>query len=282
MAGKLKKYLDKLVLTYKGEYVPTDPVKYPHRFEDVKDIEVAAVIASVFAYGNIKVIFKSLDTIFNSIGSSPFKFAKNFTQKSGERIFHRFVHRFNGKDDLITLFSVLSEIYKKNSSLEDFFLEGFNLSDKNVEAGIAGFSKRIIEKGKRYKTYKKSFNFLFPSPSSGSGCKRFNMFLRWMVRNNDGVDFGLWKSISKSQLVFPLDTHTGRITTLLGLSERKGASWKKALEVTENLKTVDENDPVKYDFALSRLGILKLCPNIKIDFICRECVIYPICKTKGG
>jgi uncharacterized protein (TIGR02757 family) len=123
-----------------------------------------------------------------------------------------------------------------------------------------------------------NFKFLLPLPSRGSACKRLNLFLRWMVRPDDGIDFGIWKKISPSQLIIPLDTHVARIARRIGLTRRTSADWKTALEVTHALRQLDSADPVKYDFAICKLGMLGICPARHDPAKCAACSLNPFCR----
>ncbi len=143
---------------------------------------------------------------------------------------------------------------------------------KALSPGAIYGTKRLPEKA--------GVRFFFPSPSGKSPCKRLNLYLRWMVRRGDDLDFGLWEQVDPARLVIPLDTHVARISRHLGLSQRKTADWKMAEEVTDALKELDPLDPVKYDFSISRLGILERCTKKRSASMCRECVINDVCVIK--
>jgi uncharacterized protein (TIGR02757 family) len=241
------------------------------------------LVSACLAYGNVKQIFKSLENIFTLIGKNPYRFVKNFDTETGNKLFSSFVHRFTRGSDISLLFYYLKQIYIKYPSLEALFMGNYQNSDNTIEKGLTGFSSRILnlDCSPYYNSAlpkNAGIRYLVSSPENKSACKRMNMFLRWMVRRNDGVDFGIWKNVDPSRLVLPLDTHTSRISRYIGLTNRKSADWKTALEITGNLKKLDPGDPVKYDFALSRLGILDKCEHRYKEDICILCELKNVCR----
>ncbi len=235
----MKQNLDDLVKKYETkDFIKDDPIQFPHRFKDKRDIEISAFIASLFAFGKRELFVKQLNYLF-SFAHSPYELISDFKKYNLEG----FLYRFIKSQDTIELLRLLNKLYiLDKSSLEELFFE-----HDLKKATDYFYSNSICPNSP-------GFCFIFAKPEKKSAMKRLNMFLRWMVR--DGiVDFGIWKSIKKSELLIPLDTHVLNISRKFGLLKRKNGDIKSAIELTEKLKEFDENDPVKYDFALFGLGI---------------------------
>ncbi len=232
-----------------------DPIAIVHRFSDEADIETVGLIASAFAYGRVEQIKKSIEAILHKTGHNLFEFINSTSLKEKKKAFLGFKHRFNDGIDVAMLLQSIKIIRNEYGSLEGLFLKGYNEDHLNIKSALHDFTEAFLatEENISYGS-KKSFAFLFPSPMSGSACKRMNMYLRWMVRLNDGVDFGLWKNINPSKLVVPVDTHLAAWGRKMGFTERKSADWKMAEEITKGLKKYDQKDPVKYDFAICSAG----------------------------
>lgn len=242
--AELKEFLDQKYLQYNtADFISEDPISIPHQFTQREDIEIMAFIISTIAWGNRKAIIKSGEKLLQIFGNHPHEFVMNY---EGQPI--HFVHRtFNGTDLSYFILS-LQNIYKKLGSLEVAFSLVNN--QEGVYHRILNFRKHFWELPHEYRTQKHISN-----PEKGASAKRINMFLRWMVRNDGrGVDFGIWKSISTSELYLPLDVHTGNIGRQLGLLTRKQNDWKALEEIQNHLRDFDPIDPVKYDFALFGLG----------------------------
>lgn len=276
--NSLKSLLDGLYNKYSHSYLESDPVYFPHQYNEPLDIEIAGLIASSLAYGKVDLFKPKIAYILSVMGKSPFAYIEGFNPQK-ERRFDDFVYRFNKGEDIVHLLSVIQRMIQESGSIGSFFMECFSPTDPDIEKALASFGQRIldIDCQKAFPDGRLSdgFKFLFPSPGKGA-CKRLNMYLRWMVRK-DSIDFGLWKDIPASKLIMPIDTHVARLSGYLGLSRRKGADWRMAKDVTESLKELDSEDPVKYDFALSRLGILNACPAKRDENKCRECGIRGVC-----
>ena len=238
----------------KTKLVP-DPLQFPHLFEDKKDIEVMAFVASVFAYGNVKQIINSLNTFLLIAKNQPYEFISNISVS--KNLPTNFVHRFYSTKDILHLFQLLNLAYDEYGSLKNLFLTGYHSEEETIKKAITNFNKYFLtEAQKEFKKLSRGIVFMFPLPEKGSACKRMNLFLRWMVRK-DELDFGIWNEIPASKLIIPVDTHIARICKQLKLTKRKNVSWKMAKEITENLKKFDPEDPVKYDFAICHIGMRK-------------------------
>ncbi len=279
----IKPYLDGLYNKYREEYLYTDPLKFAHKYHAPEDREISGFIASALAYGNVKQIDKSVDFILKTMGSSPRDFVDNYTPAAGSKYLEGFKHRFNTGKDICVLLYYFNNIFKKHKSLEGLFLTGYKKEDKTIGPALSDFCRYVLsinplpfypggklppQAGVRY---------FFASPENGSACKRMNLFLRWMVRRADNLDLGLWKRVDPAKLVIPLDVHVTRMAQRLGLTNLKTASWKMALQITKNLRLLDPDDPVKYDFALCRPGILKKCGTKREPEACKNCEIYHVC-----
>jgi len=232
-------------------FIANDPIGLPHRFEQKQDIEIMAFFAATLAWGQRITVINNCNRLAEWMGNRPYHFILNHSEE--ELIpFENFVHRtFNGTDTLYFL-HFLKQHYSEHESLESAFSKFLSPKDPSVEKALIGFRDYFFSLPEAPARTKKHV----ATPARKSACKRLNMFLRWMVRPGaKGVDFGIWKEISPSQLVCPLDVHVERVARKLGLLKRKQTDWLAAIELTENLKKLDKSDPVKYDFALFGLGL---------------------------
>ncbi len=262
-ADNLKVFLDKKVEQFnQPSFIEDDPISIPHRFTKKQDIEIAGFFAAILAWGNRKSIINSCDKLLGLMNNSPYDFIINVDWNKDAQtysIFEKFVHRTFNEMDLWHLLNFLQYHFLINGeqSLETAFTKWMMPGDETVENALIGFQEYVFnfdEEAKEENHCRKHI----ASPSKKSACKRLNMFLRWMVRNdNKGVDFGLWKNISTSQLICPLDVHVSRVAKKLKLLTRNQNDWQAALELTAFLKSLDKEDPVKYDFALFGLGIME-------------------------
>ena len=274
--------LNALYASRSRQHLDNDPLSFCHRYSDPADQEIAAVIASSFAYGSIVIILRTLETIFSELGPSPRKFIDHFDTQAGLRTFSRFKHRFNDGRDLCALLSGIRQMVERSGSIHSFFMQGHNAADIDVSGSLNRYSAAVLALdysdvfGTEEIPPDSYFPFLFPAPASGSACKRLCMFLRWLVRPADGIDLGLWDGISPAQLIIPVDTHISRISRYLGLTSRKSADWRMAQEITSALRNFDPSDPVKYDFSLAHLGISDGCDGKDMSR-CIRCPIIKIC-----
>jgi uncharacterized protein (TIGR02757 family) len=253
---KLKQKLEYHYKAFDKSKLEPDPLQFPHLFDDEKDIEVMAFIASVFAYGNVKQIINSLKKFLVIANNQPYKFIRNISINNRRE--ENFIHRFYSSEDILHLFQLLKFVYSELGSLKKLFISGHQETDSNTKNAITNFSNYFLEKAQdEFGELSGGLKFMFPLPEKGSACKRMNLFLRWMVRK-DELDFGLWSEIPTSKLIIPVDTHIARICTQLRLTKRNNVSWQMAEEITENLKKFDPNDPIKYDFAICHIGMRKL------------------------
>ena len=246
----LKGFLDEKVDQYnRPDFIPKDPISIPHRFSKKQDIEISGLFASVLAWGQRVTIINKTNELLSWMGSSPHDFLLHHKPRD-LKPFEKFKHRtFNGTDTLYFI-EFLSQYYRTHESLEQAF--AFDAKQDNVEQGLIAFNKLFFS----LEDYPARTRKHIATPERKSACKRINMYLRWMVRNDDrGVDFGIWNTINQSQLICPCDLHVERVARKLKLISRKQLDWQTAVELSKNLKLLDPLDPVKYDFALFGLGI---------------------------
>ena len=251
MDYELKCFLDEKVLEFNGpDFIESDPIQVPKQFLDKEDIEIAAFLTASIAWGNRAAIIKNAQRLMALLDYQPLDFVLNASSVEMEGL-QNFVHRtFNGSDCIYFIRS-LRNIYKNHQGLQSVFETGFN-KNRTVHAALAYFYHVFFEmKGERTRKH-------VSNVSKGASGKRLNMYLRWMVRKDKcGVDFGLWGGIPASELMLPLDVHTGNVGRKLGLLRRKSNDWKAVEEISASLKELDSEDPVKYDFALFGLGVFE-------------------------
>ncbi len=250
---KIKNILDFNVIKYnQPEFINNDPISIPHLFSKKEDIEKIGLLTATISWGNRKAIINSAKKFIKLLDNKPYEFVMNYKEKDYHHV-EFFKHRtFNGFDLHFFLLS-LQNIYKTKGGLEKIFSEGFNKNGSSLD-GIENFRNAFFYDDTKNIRTKKHVS----SPFRGSASKRLNMYLRWMVRrDNNGVDFGIWKSISPSMLSCPLDVHSGNSARKIGILNRKQNDWKAVIELDNSLKIMDANDPVKYDFALFGMGLEK-------------------------
>ena len=235
-------------------------------------MEITALLSAVLAYGRVGQIAKSLITLFDIMGKSPANFTLDFSEKDKLRL-AGFKHRFNTGQDITEVLLILKKVLKKFGSLEKFFLFGYDPLAMNIIPAVSHFTTQLLNLSSNPNN--KAIKYLLTNPADRSCCKRMFLFLRWMVRD-DEVDTGLWKSIDKTKLIMPVDTHIGRLSKIIGLHNNKTISIKTAIKITEGFRTISPADPVKYDFALSRIGILENCTGQKNSY-CPDCGLLSYC-----
>ncbi len=249
--SELKDFLDEKVTIYNHpNFIESDPIQIPHLFTQKEDIEITGFLVATIAWGNRKSIINNGHRLIEMMGNSPFDFVMNFSEKNSESL-SPFVHRTFNNKDLFYFLNALQNIYKNHDGLETVFAQ---YSEKDsMQPAIHQFKKTFFELPHLSRTQKH-----VSDPFKNSAAKRINMFLRWMVRNdNAGVDFGIWNSISPSKLSCPLDVHSGNVARKLNLLKRKQNDGKALAELDASLRRLDPKDPVKYDFALFGLGVFE-------------------------
>lgn len=249
--SSLKDLLETKYKQYHNQgFIDLDPISVPHRYSRLQDIEIVAFITATISWGNRTSIIKNADSLFRSMGASPYDFVVNHDQKDLTGI-ENWVHRTFQTADLLGFIHFLQRHYQNTNSLEEAFLGGkpFTSVADSLTAlsdSMFGTTENMLERTRKH----------VGNPQRGSACKRLNMFLRWMVRPADGgVDFGIWKKIPVNGLMMPLDVHVDRVARSLGMLQRKQSDWKSVEELTAFCRLLDPEDPVKYDYALFGMGI---------------------------
>ena len=248
--SKLKNFLESKYAQYcSPQFIKTDPIQIPHRFTRKEDIEIAGFLAATIAWGQRPTIIRNAERLLSGMNNAPFDFVLNHKPKDLQR-FEGFVHRTFNYDDVCYFFTSLQNIYRHHGGMEKLFEP--RRDEINMKYALGRFRYTFFELEHLPRSRKH-----VSDPFANSACKRLNMFLRWMARPADGIDFGLWKSVSPALLSCPLDVHSGRVARKLGLLERNANDWKAVEELDQNLRAMNPEDPVRYDFALFGLGVFE-------------------------
>lgn len=247
----LKNLLDDAVERLNNKaFIGNDPISVPHQFTKKQDIEIAGFFAATFAWGNRTTIINKSNELMQLMDSAPYDFILHHTDSDLKRL-NNFVHRTFNSSDLLYFIAALNRMYKGNKSLEHVFIKHSMHQAFTMEQALKDFCVDFFnDEFAPIRTRKH-----VATPDRKSACKRLCMYLRWMVRDDKKVDFGIWKNIKPKDLICPLDVHVGNIARQLQLIDRTTNDWQTATELTEVLKQFDKNDPVKYDFALFGMGV---------------------------
>ncbi|MGB7580912.1 MAG: TIGR02757 family protein [Sedimentisphaerales bacterium] len=279
-AEKLKALFEGLYKKYnRKELIKPDPLQFIYRYSDPADMEIVGLLSACLAYGRVEQIQNDLNDLLGRMGNSPYEFMLNFTNKD-RALLEDFKHRFNTGNDISDLLTLLKDVLAEHGSIEKYFMLGLDPAHENTIFALMRFCDSLLDKyrmthqGRR----SKGLAFLLAGPGLGGAAKRLNLFLRWMVRSDD-VDAGLWRSVDKSKLIVPVDVHIARLCRILGFHSHKNVSLKTAIEITRNFALISTDDPVKYDFALSRIGILEDCTGKRREQ-CNVCELLPWCRNR--
>ncbi len=258
----LKSHLDRLYQSFNHPESALDPIQIVRRYPRLDDREVVGFIAAGLAFGRVASVMNSVEAVCRAMGQSPAQFVRNFDPARDSDELRPIVHRWTRGKDLIALMWILRRLIDEHGSLERSFATGLDPAAPDVSDAIEAWCTRArsVDLRPAYGRVPKApgAHYFFARPSTGSACKRINLFLRWMVRQ-DGVDPGGWTSVPARQLVVPLDTHTIRIGSCLRLTKRASPGWKMAADITASLRALDAGDPVKYDFSLCHLSMMGGC-----------------------
>jgi uncharacterized protein (TIGR02757 family) len=248
---ELKEFLDEKVEKYnQPSFIESDPISIPHNYMLKEDVEIAGFLAATIAWGNRKMILRNANRMMELLDDSPYEFIMNFGEDDVERL-EGFVHRTFNSTDMIFFLKALQNIYRYKGGLETIFRT--HMTSNSLQPAIHELHKLFFELPHEKRTERH-----VSDTQKGSAAKKMNMYLRWMIRkDNKGVDFGIWDSIPPSILSCPLDVHSGNVARKLGLLTRKQNDAKAVIELDRNLRLLDKNDPVKYDFALFGLGVFE-------------------------
>jgi uncharacterized protein (TIGR02757 family) len=269
---KLRQRLDSLVATFDATTIEPDPLQLVLRYDDPRDQEVSGLLAAAFAYGRADIVVRNVGGVLDRMVPSPYEYLVNFDRAEARRRFKGFAHRFHKTPELIDLLTCLAAAIRSHTTLGELFRVCYDDTDADIAPSLTRFVDALI--GDRRT---KALDYLLTSPANHSACKRMNLFLRWMVRRTP-PDLGIWSFVDPAKLVMPVDTHIHRIATFLGLNNRKSADWKAARALTDRLAKFDRADPVRYDFAICRLGILDLCSRRRRKENCDVCLLRDVCR----
>ncbi len=276
--------LDSLSRSYAAAIDQRDPIRFAASYERPEDREVAAWIASAFSYGRVETILASVGRILAALGPRPARALDRISdfQRFAREDLAGFRHRFHSAQDAATLLYAIASARVDAGSVRAFFERDHRPEERDVGGLLVRVVDRILAFDWRPANERRTLpavspaRFFFPSPASGSACKRWNLYLRWMVRK-DALDLGLWSGIPTSRLVIPTDTHVHRVARRLGLTRRKAADWKTAREITDRLAHFDPEDPVRYDYALCEIGTIGICRPALAASRCFECPLGRAC-----
>jgi uncharacterized protein (TIGR02757 family) len=257
----LKPTLDRLYDSFNAPGSASDPIHVVRRLSRNDDREVVGFCAAALAFGRVTSVLQSIERLVAVMGERPAVFVRQFEPRRDGKPLAGFVHRWTKGADVIALLWVLRQMLERSGSIEGFFLDGDPGGDDVGEA-LDSFSRRAMALDLRA-AYgrvppRAGVCYFFPRPSAGSGCKRLNLFMRWMVRH-DVLDLGIWTRVSPARLIVPLDTHVIRVGRCLKLTPRTSPGWPMALDITRALRALHPDDPVRYDFSMCHLGMMNGC-----------------------
>ncbi|MDQ3263701.1 MAG: TIGR02757 family protein [Myxococcota bacterium] len=281
----LKPQLDALVAGFPHALrLLRDPVEVPHRFTRPRDIEVVALLSACIAYGRVDLFKPRLEELVRRLGSAPARTVAGLDARGAAEVVEGINYRFNLPADFAVLLLGMGRILNQHGSIEAVFAEALEQTGQ-LHSALGTLTSRLrdveLAEVERHAGPTRGLAHLLPSPLGAGAAKRLNLYLRWMVRGPDPVDFGIWKRVPASALLVPLDTHLHRLATNLGFTKRTDLSWRTAEEVTAGLRRLDPEDPVKYDFALCHLGMSGACPQKARAASCAACSLRSACRTGG-
>jgi len=280
----LAERLELLYRSYGPETASSDPIGLVLPYAEPEDIEVAGWIASAFAYGRVETIRANVSRILDALGPRPARALGqigDFSAFARERL-GGFRHRFHGAHDAAALLLAISQARAGAGSVRAYFEAELRPEEPDVAGLLSRVTRKLLRLDYRPALGRKDLpenapaRFFFPDPASGSACKRWNLYLRWMVRR-DRLDFGLWAAIPTDRLVIPTDTHIHLVARRLRLTRRKTADWTAAREITRHLSRFDARDPVRFDYALCRIGIFGICRTEAARSRCHDCLAQEAC-----
>jgi uncharacterized protein (TIGR02757 family) len=281
--ASLKGVLDRLYSDFNSPDSATDPIQIVRRYERPDDREVVGFLAAALAFGRVASVLQSIERLLSIIGDEPAAYVRRFDAQRDAAPFADLVHRWTRGPDLVALLWLMRQMADRSGSIEAFFLEAYDPEAPDIEDALDRFSTRALALDMKAAygrvPRRPGVCYFFPRPSAGSACKRLNLFLRWMVRQ-DALDLGVWPRVSPAKLVVPLDTHVIRVGRCLGLTRYTSPGWAMARDITASLRRLDPDDPVKYDYALCHLGMMKACGfnQAQAD---ADCPLQGVCRPRA-
>jgi uncharacterized protein (TIGR02757 family) len=277
--------LDQLYASFNYADSATDPIQIVRRFRRADDREIVGFVAGALAFGRVTSVLQSIERVLAAMGDRPAGFVRAFDPKRDAGKLESIVHRWIRGTDIIALLWLLKQMTDEAETVEGFFVAGHDRAASDVGPALDSFSRRALALdltaayGRRVPK-RAGVGYFFPRPSAGSACKRLNLFLRWMVRR-DSLDLGIWKRVSPSQLIVPLDTHVIRVGRCLGLTRYISPGWRMAEDITASLRRLDPSDPVRYDFSMCHLGMMNAC-GFSRDQRDAQCPLRGVCRPRAG
>jgi uncharacterized protein (TIGR02757 family) len=280
----LRTSLDALYADFNREDSASDPVHRVRPFSDPADREIAGFCAAALAFGRVASVLGSIDRLIGIMGPRPAQYVRTFDPADAHPELQRMVHRWTRGVDLAALLWILRQMLERSGSIEGFFLEGDTAPAPDVSEALDSFSRRALALDIR-RAYgrlprRPGVCYFFPRPSAGSACKRLNLFLRWMVRN-DAVDLGVWTRVPPARLIVPLDTHVIRLGRCLRLTRYVSPGWKMAADITASLRRLDPEDPVRFDFSICHVGMMNVCGFGRKQGDA-QCPLKGLCRPRGS
>jgi uncharacterized protein (TIGR02757 family) len=278
----LKATLDTLYADFNAPDSATDPIQIVRRFTRTDDREIVGFCAAALAFGRVLSVLHSIERLLAVMGPEPAAYVRAFDPHRERRAFRGLGHRWIREADLLALVWVLKQVLDETGSIEAFFSRRYDAGHEDVGAALEDFSRRALALDLR-RAYQRvparpGVGYFFPRPSGGSGCKRMNLFLRWMVRR-DALDLGVWSSVRPASLIVPLDTHVIRVGRCLRLTRYASPGWAMARDITASLRRLDPSDPVKYDYAMCHLGMMDAC-GFSRPAADRQCPLRGVCRPR--
>ena len=255
--------MEELYEAYNRTDAVADPIQIVRRYTSAADQEVVGFCAAALAFGRVASVLNTVETLARVLGPAPAAYVRGFDPKAPHPELRAMVHRWTRGVDIVALLWLLRQMIERSGSIEGFFRLGHDPAATDIGEALDSFSRRAMALdlesvyGRRVPA-RAGVCYFFTRPSGGSGCKRLNLFLRWMVRR-DEVDLGAWTSIPRSQLIVPLDTHVIRLGRCLQLTRLTSPGWRMAAEITASLRAIDPVDPVRFDFSICHVGMMNAC-----------------------
>ena len=279
----LRPVLDRLYTGFNHPDSAADPIQIVRRYERADDREVVAFCAASLAFGRVASVLQSIERLMAIVGDRPAAYVRGFDPSRRKPAFADLVHRWIGGPDVVALLWIITQMIRRSGSIEGFFLEGYDPSAPDITGALDSFSTRALalDLTAAYGRVPRrpGVGYFFPRPSAGSGCKRLNLFLRWMVRR-DALDLGVWSRVAPAKLIVPLDTHVIRVGRCLRLTRYTSPGWAMARDITTTLGRLDPDDPVKYDFSLCHLGMMNACGFSRAQADA-QCPLRGVCRPRA-